>query len=362
MVKGALISMGSTSSQWIAKAMKKYFDEVDFIDIREIEIFANKKDVGVFYGGKILKDYDCIYARGSFRYANVLQAISEVLYDKAYMPIQPQSFVTVHDKFFTQIELAKHRILTPPSYLVATGEAAKKILKDINYPIIIKFPTGTHGKGVMYAESYASASSMLDAVESRQSPLIIQTYFETKGEDIRAIVAGDKVIACMLRRAGEREKRANIHSGGKGIMYDVDDNLKSICIKSAKVLGAEICAIDLLETSLGYFVIEANLSVGIQGITSATDINIADKIAEYLYKKTKKFKDEKKKVTAGKIMENMGKQDKIKHFVSNVDLRGNRILLPDMVTKISQLDHGHEIIIKADKGKITMERIDEEEE
>ena len=41
-MKAAIISLGSTSSKWIAEAMSKYFDEVDDIDIRDIEVNLGK--------------------------------------------------------------------------------------------------------------------------------------------------------------------------------------------------------------------------------------------------------------------------------------------------------------------------------
>ena len=44
------------------------------------------------------------------------------------------------------------------------------------------------GKGVMVADSYAAASSMLDAFSMLNQPVIIQEYIETEGVDIRAIV------------------------------------------------------------------------------------------------------------------------------------------------------------------------------
>ena len=59
---------------------------------------------------------------------------------------------------------------------------AKKILKKINYPIILKFPSGTGGKGVMYAESFAAASSMLDALETLRQPFLIQEYVDHQNQ------------------------------------------------------------------------------------------------------------------------------------------------------------------------------------
>ena len=53
-------------------------------------------------------------------------------------------------------------------------KASKKILEDMNYPVVMKFPSGTQGKGVMFADSFASASSMLDALSALRQPFLIQ--------------------------------------------------------------------------------------------------------------------------------------------------------------------------------------------
>ena len=68
-MKAALMSLGSKSSLMTLEAMKKYFDEVEMIDIRNIEVILGSKEMSILYDGKSLLKYDCIYAKGSFRYA-----------------------------------------------------------------------------------------------------------------------------------------------------------------------------------------------------------------------------------------------------------------------------------------------------
>jgi ribosomal protein S6--L-glutamate ligase len=194
-MKAAIISLGSTSSKWIAEAMSKYFDEVEDIDIREIEVNLGSKEHKVLYKGEPLGDYDCVYGKSSFRYAGILNAITSLLYKKSYMPIKQEAFSIVHDKLLTHLDLQKHNIPMPVTYLSSTISAARNILKKVNYPIIMKFPQGTQGKGVMVADSYAASSSILDALHSLKQPFIIQEYIETEGTDIRTIVVGERVVA-----------------------------------------------------------------------------------------------------------------------------------------------------------------------
>src|SRR3989338_7073641 len=309
-MKAALISLGSRSSLMILKEMQGYFEKVDNIDLRDLEVNLGNGRLNVLYDGKQLLEYDCVYARGSFRYAPLLKSITMSLSEKSYMPIKADTFIIGHDKLLTHLLLQQFKIPMPTTYLTSSPIAAKKILSEVNYPIVLKFPKGTQGKGVMFAESFAAASSMLDALFALKQPFLIQEYIETEGRDIRALVAGEHVIASMRRRAVRGEVRANIHAGGKGEPCMLDDNAKNIAILTAKSIGADICAVDMLESPKGPLVIEPNLSPGIRGITEAMNANVADKIAKYLFDKTQEYHEKGKEKATSEIFEALGIEEK----------------------------------------------------
>jgi ribosomal protein S6--L-glutamate ligase len=358
-MKAALISLGSKSSLMTVEAMRKYFDAVDSVSIKNVEVTLGSKGLSILYDGKPLQKYDCIYAKGSFRYAPLLRSITTAFYDTTYMPIKPNTFTIGHDKLLTHLALQYYKIPMPDTYVLSTIAAAKKILKQVKYPIIIKFPHGTQGKGVMFAESFAAASSMLDAIETLKRPFLIQEFIETEGSDIRAVVVGDKVVAAMKRKASAEEKRANIHASGKGEPIVLDALTKKIAVNTAKSIGAEICAVDILETAKGPAVIEANISPGLQGIMSVTKVDVADKIAKYLYEKAKKFSEKGKTTETSKMFTDLGVSSangEEQQIVTNLDFRSERILLPDIVTKLSKFGEKEDVVIKVKKGKVSLEK------
>ena len=357
-LKAAVISLGSKSSKWTIDALKKYIRTVDDLNIKDIEVTLSPKGLDVLYKGNPIEKYDCIYAKGSFRYAPLLRTITAIIGNHAYMPIKPEAFTIAHDKLLTQLVLQQNGIPTPKAFLSATPEAAKKILKNVNYPIIMKFPHGTQGKGVMFADSFASASSMLDALIALKQPFLIQEYVETGGTDIRAIVVGGKVVASMRRTAELGEKRANIHIGGKGEACTLDAHAKKIAVKAAEIIGAEICAVDILESVKGPLVIELNISPGLQGITKATKVDIAAKIARFLYKKTKESSEKKGKAASSEIMREISALGPGKEIITALDFRGERILLPEVVAKETKFTEKDELIIKVQKGKLSIKKFE----
>lgn len=366
-LKAAIISLGSESSRRTEEAMKKYFSQVDALDIRRTEINMSGKDAEILYEGKPIGMYDCVYAKGSFRYAQLLKALTSVLRKKCYMPMSAEAFTIAHDKLLTHLELQKHNIPMPRTYVSSTIPAAKKILEKMNYPVIMKFPHGTGGKGVMFADSYPSASSLLDALSALRQPFVIQEYIETGGTDIRAIVVGNRVVASMERKASSMEARANFHSGGTGEAIELDTMTRKLAVSVAKAIGAEICAVDILKGAKGPLVIEANISPGLQLIIKTTKIDVADVIAKHLYQRTFDLRSKGKKLEETDIMNGIHDHktaDGKTKVITTLDFRGNMILLPELVTKASEFDEegNYEITAQPDKIIIKKVKISKEEE
>ncbi|KYK26072.1 hypothetical protein AYK26_01340 [Euryarchaeota archaeon SM23-78] len=360
-LRAAIISLGSESSKHTEEAMKKYFSKVDALDIRKIEINISGKTAEILYDGKPIGKYDCVFVKGSFRYAQLLKTLTSVLGKECYMPISAEAFTIAHDKLLTHLELQKHNIPMPRTYVSSTISAAKKILKKMNYPVIMKFPHGTGGKGVMFADSYASASSLLDALSALRQPFIIQEYVETGGTDIRTIVVGKKVIASMERKASSMEARANFHVGGTGEPVELDSATRKLAVSVAKAIGAEICAVDMLKSVKGPLVIEANISPGLQLVTKTTQIDVADKIAKHLYDRTLELRSSDKKLEATKIMKGIDGDktaDGKTRIITNLDFRGNMILLPEVITKAADFDEEDNYEITAQPDKIVIKKLD----
>jgi ribosomal protein S6--L-glutamate ligase len=356
-MKAALISLGSISSKWTVAAMRRYFEQVDAIQLKNIDVVTNS-GIDVFYNGKPLPSYDCVYVKGSFRYAPVLRSVTAALHKKCYMPLRPETFDVGHDKLITHLALQQHRIPMPKTYIASTASAAKKVLESVNYPVVYKLPQGTGGKGVMFADSFAAASSLLDTLIKLNQPFIIQEYVETGGVDIRAFVIGDKLAAAYKRKAVSGEKRANIHSGGKGEPYEASREVKKIAVQTAQSIGADICAVDILESAKGPAVIEVNLSPGLQGITRTTKIDIADKIAKFLFDKTTDFVKQRKGLDAAKVMDELAvEKGQKKEIFTNLDFRGERILLPEIVSKLTKFSEKDDVVISADEKELSIKRI-----
>lgn len=351
-LKFGLISMGSQSSRMILEEAKQYFDVVDLIDLKKIEIKINGKTT-VLYDGEPLKEYDCLLMRGSYKYSTVLYALSEFYKDKCFVPIDANAHLIAHNKFMTHLVLSSEKgVRMPSTYFAAKVSETKAFLKTLNYPIIMKFPSGTHGKGVIFAESYSSASSMIDALDVFDQPVIIQDYIDIRS-DIRVIVAGNKIVGSMRRIAKSDDVRANAHAGGSAEPYIVTSEVKTMSIEAAKKIKAQICAVDIIESDYGPQILEINTSPGLQKITETTKKNIAKEIVQYLYDETIKIKENKTKVEHKDMMSNLGIED-----IGSTDIeaelvvKNGKIVIPEFAYKMTEFMEGEDVTFKISKTKI----------
>jgi len=150
-------------------------------------------------------------------------------------------------------------------------------------PAVVKLHQGTQGIGVMLAESRQAIESTLEAFWTLGQDIILQEFVaESKGRDIRAIVAGRKVVAAMRRRAQKGEFRSNLHRGGDAVpLPDLDPRYVKAAVEACKVMGLEVAGVDMLETRAGPKILEINSSPGLEGIERCTGVDVALAIVKH---------------------------------------------------------------------------------
>ena len=155
-------------------------------------------------------------------------------------------------------------------------------------PLVIKLLEGTQGIGVVLAETRTSAKSMIEAFGGVEANILVQEFVkEASGSDVRVFVIGGKVVAAMQRRGAPDDFRSNLHRGGKGQPVKITPEERSTAVRAAKILGLNVCGVDMLRSNHGPVVMEVNSTPGLEGIESATGKDIAGRIIEFLEKNAK---------------------------------------------------------------------------
>lgn len=154
-------------------------------------------------------------------------------------------------------------------------------------PLIIKVARGTHGNGVVLAETKKAAEAVMQAFYVEGVNFLVQEFIkESAGTDIRAIVVNGKVVASMKRQSLDDDFRSNIHQGGEGMAIKLTDEERKTAQKAAKAMGLPFCGVDMMRSDNGPLVLEVNSSPGFN-VEKVTGRNVAGKVIEYIEQNVK---------------------------------------------------------------------------
>ena len=150
-------------------------------------------------------------------------------------------------------------------------------------PLVVKLLEGTQGVGVVLAETYQAAESVIQAFMGLEKAIMVQEFIgEAKGADIRCFVVGGKMIAAMKRQGADGDFRSNLHRGGSAQVVKVTPEERSTAVRAAKVMGLNVAGVDMLRSNHGPVVMEVNSSPGLRGIETATGKDVAGRIIELI--------------------------------------------------------------------------------
>jgi ribosomal protein S6--L-glutamate ligase len=191
------------------------------------------------------------------------------------------SFRRARDKYSTQYALAEADIPIATTYTTENMERAYR--KSIEMGVSVYKPIlSSMGKGSLMFEDPEIAYNAYKMLNRVGMPLIVQEYLENPGRDIRIFVVGEEVIASAYKYGAPGGWKTNVAQGGRMVDEPVPDDLKELGIKASQALGLIYSGVDIMETTRGPVVLEANGSPGWQGLKKATGIDIPTKILEYV--------------------------------------------------------------------------------
>lgn len=215
-----------------------------------------------------LTKYGCSIVR-QFEMQNVPTLISSI------------AIVRSRDKLRSTQLLAKAGVGIPKTVFARETADLGDVLEQVGgAPVIIKVARGTHGNGVVLAETRSAAKAVMQAFYVEGVNFIVQEFVaESAGVDIRAFVVNGKVVASMLRQSLDDDFRSNLHQGGEGIPVKLTDDERKTAQRAAKAMGLSVCGVDMMRSDRGPLVLEVNSSPGF-GIEKVTNHNVAGKIIE----------------------------------------------------------------------------------
>lgn len=261
------------------------------IDHQNCDIVIDNKGNNLIYHGEPIKGYDAVIPRiGSSvtGYGSIVVRQLESM--GLFTTLHSDALLKTRDKLSCLQILSNEYLPVPKTAMSNNFYSLSNMLRYIgDAPLILKLLEGTHGLGVIKADNYKIAESIMEAFYKTKQKVLIQEFVtEAAGEDVRAFVVGGKVVASMKRIAQEGEFRSNLHRGATSVKVQLSEEEERVSLQAVKVLGLKIAGVDILRSSQGPLIMEVNASPGLEGIENTTKVNIARQIIEYIEKNVKR--------------------------------------------------------------------------
>lgn len=273
------------STRRLVEACKQRGHKVKVLNTLKFAIDLETEEPELYYRQKQLSHYDAVLPRigASLTYYGTA-VVRQFQQMDIFSANSADGILNSRDKLRSFQILSKHNIGIPATTFVKDKKDVLPAIERVGgAPVVIKLLEGTQGVGVLLAHTIEMATSIIELLQSQKQNVLIQKFVaESKGKDIRAIVVGDEVVACMRRVAQGQEFRSNVHRGGKTEMVELDDDYKEMAIRATKLMGLGIAGVDMLEGKDGPQIMEINSSPGLEGIETCTGIDVAGTFIDYI--------------------------------------------------------------------------------
>jgi ribosomal protein S6--L-glutamate ligase len=264
--------------------------EVRIVNYAKCYMAVERGNPVVYYKGDKIEDVDAIIPRIGQSYTRYGSAVvRQFEMQGVYTTASSIAIVRSRDKLRAYQLLAKAEVGIPKTVFARETADFEEVLELAGgAPVIIKVARGTHGNGVVLAETRKAAKAVMQAFFVEGVNFLVQEFVEeSAGTDIRAVVVGGRVVSSIRRQSLDDDFRSNTHQGGVGAAVKLSEAEEKIAIKAAKAMGLPICGVDMMRSDRGPLVLEVNSSASIKTPESVTKRDVATKIIEYVERNAK---------------------------------------------------------------------------
>jgi len=294
-MKICILSNGNAnySTKRLVEVAKNRGHQVRVVKYKNCYALIDENNPGVMYKGETLTGYDAVIPRIANSMTRYGSAIVRQMENQGVYTVSGSLAITrARDKLRSLQLLVKAGVPIPKTVFSRNTTDIDDLIEAVGgTPVIIKLASGTHGNGVVLAETKKAAKSVLQALylhNEEGTNILVQEFIkESVGVDIRAFVVGGHMIASYQRTSLDDEFRSNLHKGGEGKSIKLTDEERKIAIRAAKAMGLNVAGVDIMRSDRGPLVLEVNASPGF-GIEKITGRDVATPIIEYVENNAKR--------------------------------------------------------------------------
>jgi RimK family alpha-L-glutamate ligase len=194
----------------------------------------------------------------------------------------PAALLAAHDKLRTAAALRRAGLPQPRTeHLGPLG--GRPVMCP---PLVVKPRFGSWGRDVALCRTPAELDGWLRTAWTRpwfrRHGALVQELVSPAGYDLRAIVAGGRLVGAVERRARPGEWRTNTALGGTRRTAMPGPGARDLALAAAAAIGADLVGVDLLPVDGGHTVLELNGAVDFDDVYSLPGTSVWTEAARAL--------------------------------------------------------------------------------
>lgn len=185
---------------------------------------------------------------------------------------------------YEQVKNLRSKEFLIPKYLLGTSLLKyEDIFPILGTPFVAKGLESSMGEQIVLIEKAEDLQNLSLTYGMDKEWLFEEFITISFGKDMRFYSIRGEVVACMQRKS-QGDFRANVALGASVEPYKITPQIQQIAKDIYTQTGLDFLGIDLLFGETKPYFCEINVMPGIEGIETATGVNVAKKIMETIYK------------------------------------------------------------------------------
>jgi ribosomal protein S6--L-glutamate ligase len=283
-MKITILSRSGTisSTRRLVEAARARGHKVRVLNPVKVEMHLDGRSANLYYQQKKLASTDVVIPRIAQSVSNYgLAVVNQFAMQGVPIMNSAQAIAQARNKM-RSLQLLSANGIDIPATVMARDAADLKAMVSLvgGVPVLVKLLAGQDKHGMMVCESLQSLEAALEAILGLGQNLVVQQYVRKTGQDVRVFVVGGKAVAAVRRRARVGRMARTLIRGARLEKMELTEAQRWAAVETARLVGLEVAAVDLLDVKGKPKVFEVNSSPALSEMEQATGTDLAAAIIE----------------------------------------------------------------------------------
>lgn len=223
--------------------------------------FITRKDIDK------INEFDAVFIRETTNVNDYTYEFSRMAYAEGLVVIDdPWSILKCSNKIYQNEIFRKHKIQTPQTTIFTKNLFNKKMLDEIEYPVVLKQPDSAFSLGVFKVNDPDEAMSALDRLFKKSDMVVCQEFLYSEFDWRIGILDNKPLFACKYYMSQNHWQIYNWKGKDDETMgdseslpiKDVPELVVKTALKAASIIGDGLYGVDLKMIDGKVYVVEVN--------------------------------------------------------------------------------------------------------